>query len=149
MNGELKCGKYAVIAKSYNWHRSIQVELRTISLGLLPHHNRGFFIAKSPKDIVGSSTQIDQCKLHEFVITIHLSLIPYCIPQAHSIFQSSNQRKPCARSIKVTDVGSWDCESCFHFLVQVDPTYRSLIEESSVDYIQKFRDLASKMNHQK
>lgn len=116
MNGELKCGKYAVIAKSYNWHCSIQVELHTISLGLLPHHNRGFFIAKSPKDIVGSSTQIDQCKLHELVITIHLSLIPYCIPQAHSIFQSSNQRKPCARSIKVTEVGSWDYESCFYSL---------------------------------
>jgi len=36
----------------------------------------------------------------------------------------------------------------YNFLVQVDPTYRSLIEETSVDYIQKFRELASQMNTQ-
>ena len=31
-------------------------------------------------------------------------------------------------------------------LPQVDPTYRSLLEETSVDYIQKFRELATQMN---
>ena len=31
-------------------------------------------------------------------------------------------------------------------LCQVDPTFRSLLEETSVDYIHKFRDLASQMN---
>jgi hypothetical protein len=31
-------------------------------------------------------------------------------------------------------------------LSQVDPTFRSLLEETSVDYIHKFRDLASQMN---
>ena len=30
--------------------------------------------------------------------------------------------------------------------LQVDPTYRSLLEETSVDYIHKFRELASQMN---
>ena len=31
-------------------------------------------------------------------------------------------------------------------LCQVDPTFRSLLEETSVDYIHTFRDLASQMN---
>jgi hypothetical protein len=31
-------------------------------------------------------------------------------------------------------------------LSQVDPTFRSLLEETSVDYIHTFRDLASQMN---
>lgn len=31
-------------------------------------------------------------------------------------------------------------------IFQVDPTYRSLLEDTSVDYIQKFRELASQMN---
>ena len=37
--------------------------------------------------------------------------------------------------------------TCYgHAHAQGDPTYRSLMEESSVDYIQKFKELASSMD---
>ena len=78
-----------------------------------------------------------------------LSIGEFCAHSAHVCILHTCTR--CTCTLEVKNVGNFEgiFKSFFkseYFTLQVDPTYRSLLEETSVDYIQKFRELASQMN---